>query len=598
MSESKRVPFTQVFTVLIVSVIMGTSLSFSQEASTPLPPGYSPQREKERIDAALKRMSEPAGRRERQLCDDLGSVLQRYWADKSPSLREECESLLGKTLALPKPEAKTFSLCATAANALDRPRQAIEILKKAIAEYPEEHAWGLIMPLRIAGRFRIAAIAARIGDANEAVQAYETILASRDDLESRRLTDFLCRMHLAEILRPIPGREQRATAHLQEAVRIAEGFGVGATRGDEILNAQLLKGWAAYEWARLRPDEASGDLGPDPNALPSRSSCWMFAMVWASISCPSMPEMELMAESGSPSTVRVLAGLGLATIYIEDSNLNPPKAKKYLLPIADGDSYFKPYAKATLALVYGQTEEIREKIPLLLNDLKHGNFEQREQAAFSLCHEMGPEGIKALQQAQQDPNKYVRYEAACSLARWGRDPTIKPDFHTILEAFQEEDPRMRGKAQSAIGCVEPCIEIGPKEAIALVRLMNEHCSTELVWTLTDVLFSAKPDIQDAAVAELAPLMNHQSEEVREATVEIYSRIGDSLLQRLEIEEEAMQVKIIGILGRLGPAGRHIAFALTHYAKHDNPNIRNAAAEALKNLSSTGSVQTSEDTQDP
>jgi len=97
----------------------------------------------------------------------------------------------------------------------------------------------------------------------------------------------------------------------------------------------------------------------------------MFAMVWASISCPSVPEMELMVQSNGPSTLRILAGFGLVTIYIEDSNLDPPKAEKHLLSIIAVDSYFKPYAEGTLALVYEKMREIREETHL---DVKLGKM--------------------------------------------------------------------------------------------------------------------------------------------------------------------------------------------------------------------------------
>jgi HEAT repeat protein/negative regulator of replication initiation len=591
MIELKQALSLPVWILVIISTTAGMCFSRSYEASSGRPA------ETPSVQTPLRHLGEPDAWRETRLRDELSAALSQYVASRSPSLREECQSLLARILALPKPTAKAYSLCATTANALDDPRQAIEILKKAIEEYPEEHAWGPILPLEISGHFRIAAIASRIGDVNEAVRRYETIRGNLGDLESRRLNEFLCCLHLAELLRQIPGKEREATESLREAVSVAEGFGEGATRGDEILNAQLLKGWAAYEGARIRPDEASGGSGPDPNVLPSLSSCWMFAMVWASISCPSVPEMELMVQSNGPSTLRILAGFGLVTIYIEDSNLDPPKAEKHLLSIIAVDSYFKPYAEGTLALVYEKMREIREEIPVLLNDLRHGDVEQREQAAFRLNRLMGPEGIEALREAQQDPNEYVRYEAACALAK-ARDPNVRPNFRTILDALMDEDASIRKKARSAIGNLQSKGGIGPEDAVALVRLMDEHRSTELVWTLTDVLFSARLEVQEPAIAELAPLMNHQSEEVREGTVEIYGRIADSLLMRLEFEEESTQVKIIGVLGRLNPVADQLMPALTLYAQHENQDIRDAAIDALKNLSSTNESEALQDTRVP
>lgn len=595
MSESMRVP-SLVVSMLAVGVMMA-DICFARLQ----PPAHSPRPEEKRAETAAKQKDEDEANawRERYLCLELESVLERCQTGKKPSVLDECESLLRRTLALPKPGARTLSLCAIAANALDRPRQAIEILKNAIAEYPEEDAGGtIIMPLRISGRFRIAAIATRIGDVSEAIQAYEAILEDPGEAQNRRINEFLCHMYLADLFRGMAGKEQTAIEQLRDAVRVAASFGEDGSRGDTIANARLLQGWAAYELAKLCPDEPPGEPGPDPNALPSLSSCWMLAIVLAITSCPSMPEIELMAGSERPSTLRVLARFGLARNYIEDSNLNPPKAEKYLLNVIGEDSYFKPYANATLPFVYEDMKEIREEIPALLNDLRHGDFEQREHAASRLCRSTGPEGIEALQQAQQDPNEYVRYEAACALAQWGRDSAIQANFRTILDAVMEEDPRIHDEALSAVRAGGSCLEIGPKEIIALIGLMDEHYSTELTWTLDDVLFSAKLEAQEAAVTELACLVKDERQEVREGAIEIYSRIGGSLRLRLEFEEQAMQVRIIELLGRLGPVGGEVRDTLATYAEHENPNIRNAAAEALKNLQSSESGQTPEEAQDP
>lgn len=574
--------------LMIVSATAGTCLSHPQGMSS------RPSTETSTVQTELRHLGQPDPRRETRLRDELAAALSQYAASGSPSLREECQSLLARILALPKPTAKTYSLCATTANALDDPRQAIEILKRAIAEYPEEHAWGPILPLKVSGHFRIAAIASRIGDVNEAVRRYETILGNLGDLESRRLNEFLCCMHLAEILCRTPGRQQAGIERLKEALRVAEGFAQGAKREDEVLKAQLLKGWAAYELAKLGPNEASDTPKPDPNALPSLSSCWMLGVVWTSINCPSILESRLMVESEGPSALRILAELGLVTIYIENSNLNPPKAEKHLLNILAVDSHFKPYAEGTLALVHEQMRKIREEIPLLVNALKHGDGEQRSQAAFKLSRTMGPEGVNALQEAQQDPNEYVRYEAACALART-RDLNARADFRVLLDALANEESEVRNKARSAVGSLQSCGGIGSEEVVALIRLIDEHYSEELLWTLTNVLFSAKPVTQEVALEELASRVDHANGEVREGIVEIYGRMADSLLARLEFEEAGAQVKVIGILGRMNPVADQIIPALISYTRHTNSDIRNAAIDALKALSSANEKQTSEDT---
>ncbi len=214
MGELKRVPFVLVTTLMIV----GMCVSPGQGAPRPQPPGYSAQQEKERIEAAVHSMRQPDARRERQLRDELGRVLLRWRTDRTPFLREECESLLKAILALPKPTATAYSSCAATASVLGLPRQAIDIVEQAIAEYPDEKVGGISVPLRISGRFRIAGMATRIGDVNEAMEAYESTLGSIDNLKGRETYEFLCHMYLADILRGVPAQAASALARRLDTV--------------------------------------------------------------------------------------------------------------------------------------------------------------------------------------------------------------------------------------------------------------------------------------------------------------------------------------------------------------------------------------------
>jgi hypothetical protein len=180
MIELKQALSLPVWVLVIISTTAGMCFSRSYGASSGRPA------ETPNAQAPLRQLGEPDAWRETRLRDELSAALSQYVTSRSPSLREECQSLLARILALPKPTATAYSLCATTANALDDPRQAIEILKKAIEEYPKEHAWGPILPLKISGHFRIAAIASRIGDVNEAVRRRNAGPRLREDAGNPR----------------------------------------------------------------------------------------------------------------------------------------------------------------------------------------------------------------------------------------------------------------------------------------------------------------------------------------------------------------------------------------------------------------------------
>lgn len=516
MSSLKQGSFTLVFVLLTVGALPPSL----QGIPDPQPPGYSAQQERERLDAVLRRMNEPDARRERQLHDRLERVLLRYHAVKSTSSREECEALLETMLTLPSPTARAYSLCASAASVLDRPQRAIEIIKKAVAEYPDERIEGPDVPLKISGRYRIGALATRIGDANEATQAYETILGNTDDLKWREVHDSLCCLHLADIACRIAGNNATAAERLRQAMKTLEDATGESHEPQDVLAINLMKDWIRHElWrfehGKIDPNSAAG------SATIHSDGIFLVVTMGALLSCPSQPESEQMAESNRPSIQRDLAGLTLAIDCMHKSN--PFRAEGYLRRIAESDSYFKSYARTMLASAHQNMKKIREQIPGLLMDLKAGDEDRRERAAFRLLHECGSEGIEVLLSAQDDPNEHVRYTAACTLANQWLDRAVKARFDIVLDALADDDPRVRRKAQSALG-PRSCLDIGSQEIAALIGRL------------------------DKAV------------------------------------DQAVQTGIISVLGQMGPAAQDAVPALAKYVRHDDPDVRNAAIRAMKRIS--------------
>ena len=603
MSEPKRSAFLPACVCLIVLMSLGWPDPLLRASSGAQPPGSSAEDEQRKIEARLKRRSQPEVRREWQLLDDLGEAAERYYWDKDASSRSKCESMLAEVLAQPKPSAKAYSACAATASMLGRPREAIEIVKKAIAAYPDESIEGPILPLKVSGYYRIGALATRVGDPNEAARAYKTIIRNAGDSKGKEYLTALCYMYLADLARRMPDKEHMAAERLQQVVQIMESVDRGTRDRNDLSAIDLMKDWAAYELTRLEHAGTAHDsrLDSDVNRL---DDSFMIAAVWAIVSCPSQPELEQMAESDRPSVLRDLAGLGLAIDCLHRSD--PFKAEKYLLSVAQGDSYFKAQARIALDAVREEMRKIREKIPALLDDLKHGSVEQQEQAASQLVHNAGSEGINALLEAQADGDKRVRCLAACALAQ-SPDRSVRPKFDVILEAFTDDDPRMRDKAQLATA-FHSCVEIGPREMAALIRLMHEHYSKELWGAVQGDLVSSgtKQEIKDAAVPELVGLINHENSEVRERVLDLLAgmvgppaQATPALAQRLDREQDRdAQMRIIAMLGRIGPAAREAVPVLIRYTRHDDVNVRRDAIAALKQISPADAAQIPETAGEP
>jgi tetratricopeptide (TPR) repeat protein len=592
MGETKRVPFASAFACAVVLMNLGWLSAPSRAAAGVQSSGLSPEDERRRMEDALKRRGLFAEYQEQKLLDDLNRARERYYSEKETSARAECESLLTQVLAMPKPSARAYSVCAATASMLGRPQQAIDIVKQAIARYPEEHIEGPILPLKISGYYRIGALATRIGDINEATRAYESVIANSQGRKDKEYLTGLCHIYLADLDRRTPGRESMAAERLRQVIQTADSVNRDGRDGSDLFAIDLMRSWAAWELARIE----RGSAVPETAAV-ANGDCLIFIATWGIISCPSLAELEQTAASGRPSILRDLAGVTLAVDHLHKSDLS--KAQAYLSRVAESDSYFRAQARVSLEAVRATIRQMHERIPGLVHDLKYGALEQQEQAVSRLKSDSGPEGIKAIQDAQEDPDKRVRCLAACALASQFRDRSIKPKVAPILEGLADEEPRIRKMAQSAIAS-HSGLEFGPGEVGAMVKLLDEHYSEELLSaTVRCLLFSeAKAEANVETTAELAHLINHENQEIRGKMLDTLgmmdappAQVAGALAQRLDSEHsEDAQIRIIGVLERIGPAAKAAVPVLLKYAQRDDPNIQHLAIEALTRISPADAAQ--------
>jgi len=543
------------------------------------------------MEAELERLNRPEARHERKLIRELQGALEEWVKNNSQAVAEKCDLLIEQIITQPKPSARAYFTAATAANLLGNPKKAIFILRKAIAEHPDEHAGGLAMPVKVTGYYRIGAIARHIGDAEEATKAYETIIKNTQGQEGEEFRKADCYLYLSEIASEMLKDKQLATKRLQEIIATIETIDTDKLRNDEVAGLDILRGWASYEYARLKDGKAPV---LDPSELDKTKLGALYWLAMGEMSLGGGLKHQLLLERAAQSNKSPIdsafAKLTLAVIYSHQSNINPAKAERYLSSLAESDSYFAPYANMMLQAVREGAKKIREKIPELLNDLKYGDKEKRKRAAFKLARESGPDGVKALHQAQEDPNKYVRYEAACTLARWGRGRSIKPDFNLILEALMDKDAYIREKARGAFSIRSP-MKVGPKEITAIVSLMNDHYSKELYYTIVPLLSSVAPEEWKASVPELIKLLNHENTDVRTTVLDILRRIGPaasdaipSLIKLLPYEDETRSDYIFAIIGGMGTAAEPFMLEIAKYLDHEDINVRRAATNTLKRIS--------------
>ena len=579
----------RIFRIILFSFVIATSAS---QGGTP-PRDMSLQAEKERMEAQLKKMREPEAVRQRQLLEDMNHAMDRFNQDKDASSRQEYESLLEQALALPSPSAKVFSACATAANLLGRPQQAIEILQKAVEIYPDERAMQTTAPLKFSGNYRIGSLAMVAGDPNEATRAYEAAMGNCEGFVLDSFCKIMCRMHLVNIADRMLNDKQLALKRCNDIIAEIDSVDTGGQQGKN-QSLEFLKDWALYKQKCIETGVAPSRDVSDVNNE-DYDTLFTLAMTHLTMSCGNLHECEQIIRNNNSSLNAILIRFALAINDIHYKRTE--EAEKNLLGIIETDSYFKVNAQGMLKRLRELKESLSRRIPKYLENLKSGDFVQRDVAAIHLARD--PEGIKLLYQAQQDPNKYVRYAAACNIVRWSKDPAYKADFNIILEAFTDEDVQIRGNAGSLFRPKQR-MEIGTEEITALIRLVNDHYNPELMNAIQKFIYASREsqDILNAAVPELAKLMSHPNLAVRAVVIETLLRIRNSsdedipafagtvgpLAECLDKQNSEVQGRIIRLLGRIGPDAEPAIPSIIKYLDHEDSALRRDARDALRNIS--------------
>jgi len=186
------------------------------------------------------------GREERKICRDLAQTVASWLSDPNEITRVRCETLAKSLLQLEKPSTRAYFFASQVANLRGRPQEAIRILESVIDKYPDEKApIGIVVPVKIVGRFWIAAIAKQSGDILRARKAYQEVLEgleNNDNIEIRGNDGIkmVCNLYLAEIEFLQMKNNENAQSHLRAVMD------VNTPRDAKGESFELLKAWASY----------------------------------------------------------------------------------------------------------------------------------------------------------------------------------------------------------------------------------------------------------------------------------------------------------------------------------------------------------------
>lgn len=414
--------------------------------------------------------------------------------------------------------------------------------------------------------YRMGTAARHKGNAQEATRAYETIIKKGVGQEAEKTHKIISYMYLAEIASEMLKDKQLAMESLQKVILTVDAIDMDKIRDDEATGWAVLKGWASYEYERLKDGKA---LLPDSSKFSKAemASCFMPAMMIAELSLSGTGlTLEQIAQNTKSPIDSAIAKLVLAFGYMPHSN-NTPEAEKHLSSLAKSDSYLAVYADRLLELLRKEKERPRrverkvsaDEIAKLVEDLKYPDRAVHEDAMRRLANYCGIEGVEALVQAQKNPDKNIRYRAAFALSRT-RYTSYKPDFKIVLEAITNEDRKTLFHAFSALKYGNRPV-MGQKELSALVMLLKDDVT--LGSNIESVFEALGPKASKAAVPVMIEVLHYENKYVRQ--------------------------HICRMLGEMGPAAEEAFPELAKYLEHKDGNIRDAAANALNSIDSQRAV---------
>ena len=130
---------------------------------------------------------------------DLGQLLEGFDISSDQADKEKLKLAFENALLFVELSADGYYLASKAADVLNKPQAALEMLQKAVSQHPEDNAGGMSLPVKITANFRIGRIARYERDVERAKWAYQSIINNCEGIEMEAFCRTMCYMYLAEI---------------------------------------------------------------------------------------------------------------------------------------------------------------------------------------------------------------------------------------------------------------------------------------------------------------------------------------------------------------------------------------------------------------
>jgi len=288
-------------------------------------------RDRSKTPATTSRMRDEARK--------LAQLLQQWPEDDKLVNREE---IVNQMFLTQNGGVEARFTAVSGARLLGQTREAVEMLKKASALFPNEKTPGMNLPVRFTAQYQMATIALHEDGAGEAAMAYEMALKETENLEAQWFLEALCLVHLAEIADETLRDKQTALKRLTEAMGILESVDTDKLTADWATALPILSGWMVYEYAKVNGTDASSNrLAYGDAKVDGVLGLAMMQMSLAGLEHPIL--LRRAAESDKSIIDSNLAKLALA--FGSDNKGHNTESDKWLLNLSRSDSYFADFAR-------------------------------------------------------------------------------------------------------------------------------------------------------------------------------------------------------------------------------------------------------------
>ena len=303
------------------------------------------------------------GREERKLCRDLCSQMISYLSDANETAGTNCDKLAESLLKLEEPSVNAYFVAAQAANLRGRPQDAIKILEAAIEKCPDEKApIGILVPVKIVGRFWIATLEKRSGNITQAKMMYDSIITLLNSISKEEGADdqggliMICYLYLAEIETNHIKDNKKALSYLKtiDQLEVPEeyieaGYGIYKSWSQYLHNK--LNGSKSFETQNFKLSDmtssvllASTQLKlSGVTSLPLSSYCGRNKRAQIITTTIFDKNIQKVACPIENNLVRLVYG------YVKNENGEYAEAQQHYSVLFENDSFFSPIAGVYLA---------------------------------------------------------------------------------------------------------------------------------------------------------------------------------------------------------------------------------------------------------